>query len=57
MNVFDFQSLKDLSNLVPFRKVAYDNAKDLKVVLYGGRFNDLFAFYKDNWHYIATIKN
>lgn len=57
MKVTEFQSLKNLSNLIPCRKIAYDNAKDLKVALYGGKFNDLFAFYNDQWHYIATIKN
>jgi len=57
MNVTEFQSLKDLSNLIPCRKVAYDNSEELKVSLYGEKFNDLLAFYKDQWHYISTIKN
>ena len=57
MNVIEFQSLKDLNNLIPCRKVAYDNAEEMKVSLYGEKFNDLLAFYKGQWHYISTIKN
>ena len=46
----------DLSKLIPCRKIAFDNATDTKITLYNNKFHDLFAFYKNNWHYIATIK-
>ena len=57
MNVTEFQSLKDLSNLIPCRKIAYDNAEELKVSFNSEKYHDLMAFYNNQWHYIATIKN
>lgn len=56
MTVEQFQQRTNLDNLIPCRKVAYENADELKVVLYNGKFWDLLAFYNNQWHYIKTIK-
>jgi len=47
----------NLSNLIPCRKIAYDNAIELKIVLFHEKYNDLLALYNGQWHYIATIKH
>lgn len=57
MTVEQFQQQTNLKNLISCRKVAYDEASDLKVVLWNEKFWDLFAFYNKQWHYIKTIKN
>ena len=53
---FQTQAKKELEILIPVRKVAYENALDLKVVLWNEKFWDLFALYNNHWHYIYTIK-
>lgn len=56
MTIENFKQ-KELENLIPIRKLAYENALELKVVLFSNKFWDLLAFYKNQWHYITTIKN
>lgn len=58
MNVEEFKTIryKELDKLIPCRKVAYDNAKELRVKLFNNKFWDLFALYNNQWHYISTIK-
>lgn len=58
MNVETFKNLcaKELENLIPCRKIAYENASDLRVKQFGNKFWDLFALYNKQWHYIYTIK-
>lgn len=57
MNVTQFKYIKKLDNLIPCRKIAYESASDLKVVLWNDKFWDLFALYNNQWHYLSTIKN
>lgn len=57
MNITEFQTLKtkDLTNLIPCRKIAYENGSDLKIVE-NGKFYDLLSFYNGFWYYITTYK-
>lgn len=57
MSITEFQTLKakDLTNLIPCRKIAYENDSDLKIVE-NGKFYDLLSFYNGFWHYITTYK-
>lgn len=43
-------------DLIPCRREALDGAEFLKAKLFGGRFWDLLALYKGQWHYIQTVK-
>jgi hypothetical protein len=44
--------------LIPCRQKALDMASALRVAVNGGgRFHDLLAFYKGQWHYITTNLN
>ena len=58
MTLEQFQQIKqkELVNLIPCRKIAYEEAMDHKVVLSNDKFWDLLAYFKEQWHYITTIK-
>ena len=58
MTLEQFQQTKkkELANLIPCRKIAYEEGTDHKVVLSNDKFWDLLAFFKNQWHYITTIK-
>jgi len=59
MNIQEFKQRagNDLERLVPVRKIAYENGTDFKVSLFSGEYWDLLSFYKNQWHYITTVKN
>jgi hypothetical protein len=53
-----FQQIKqkELASLISCRKIAYEEGTNHNVVLSNDKFWDLLAFFKDQWHYITTIK-
>lgn len=58
MTLEQFQQIKqkELANLIPCRKIAYEEGTDHRLKLTNDKFWDLLVFYKDEWHYITTIK-
>jgi hypothetical protein len=49
MTLEEFQQTnqKELANLIPCRKIAYEEGTDHKVILNNDKFWDLLAFFKD----------
>lgn len=58
MTIEQFKQIKqkELANLIPCRKIAYEEGTDHKIILSSGKFWDLLAFFKNRWYYITTIK-
>jgi hypothetical protein len=57
MKIEEFQALKakELDNLIPARKIAYEKGDALRIAE-NGQFLDLLSFYNGVWHYITTYK-
>lgn len=58
MTLEEFRQTKqrELANLIPCRKIAYEEGTDHKVILSNDKFWDLLVSFKDQRHYITTIK-
>lgn len=57
MNLENFKQQGRLEKLIACRKIAYENGSEIKIELTNNKFWDLFSLYKEQWHYITTLKN